>query len=136
MPSIAFSDAKITSIRMAANLRTSRLCADQCSFDRHKRLRARRSWSPSRASSLPKCRYELAPWRVFTFVRTTDKACGTEVVFPSLNIKRVLPLKEPVLIECTPAKAGELAFACGMNMLKASSSFSDVALAAPRGAAA
>jgi hypothetical protein len=28
MPSIAFSDAKITSIRMAANLRTSRLCVN------------------------------------------------------------------------------------------------------------
>jgi plastocyanin domain-containing protein len=38
------------------------------------------------------------------------------VVFPSLNIKRALPLNEPVVIEFTPAKTGE--FACGMNMLK------------------
>ena len=53
-----------------------------------------------------------------TFVRTTDKTCGTEVVFPSLNIKRPLPLNEPVVIEFTPAKAGDIAFACGMNMLK------------------
>jgi cobalt-zinc-cadmium efflux system membrane fusion protein len=53
-----------------------------------------------------------------TFVRTTDKTCGTEVVFPSLNIKRALPLNEPVVIEFTPAKAGDIAFACGMNMLK------------------
>jgi cobalt-zinc-cadmium efflux system membrane fusion protein len=52
-----------------------------------------------------------------TFVRTTDKTCGTEVVFPSLNIKRALPLNEPVVIEFTPAKSGEIAFACGMNML-------------------
>jgi hypothetical protein len=28
-----------------------------------------------------------------------DKTCGTEVVFPSLNIKRALPLNEPVVIE-------------------------------------
>jgi len=53
-----------------------------------------------------------------TFIRTTDKTCGTEVVFPSLNIKRALPLNEPVQIEFTPAKSGEIAFACGMNMLR------------------
>ena len=52
-----------------------------------------------------------------TFVRTSDKTCGTEMVFPSLNIKRALPLNEPVVIEFTP-KTGELAFPCGMNMLK------------------
>jgi RND family efflux transporter MFP subunit len=52
-----------------------------------------------------------------TLVRTTDKTCGTEVVFPSLNVKRALPLNEPVVIEFTPAKSGEIAFACGMNML-------------------
>jgi membrane fusion protein, heavy metal efflux system len=53
-----------------------------------------------------------------TFLRTTDKTCGTEVVFPSLNIKRALPLNEPVVIEFTPAKSGEVAFACGMNMFR------------------
>ena len=35
------------------------------------------------------------------FVRTTDRTCGTEVVFPSLNIRRPLPLNEPVVIEFT-----------------------------------
>jgi RND family efflux transporter MFP subunit len=53
-----------------------------------------------------------------TVVRTTDKTCGTEIVFPALNIKRALPLNQPVLIEFTPAKTGDIAFACGMNMLK------------------
>ena len=53
-----------------------------------------------------------------TFVRTTDKTCGTEVVFPSLKIKRALPLNEPVVIEFTPASSGDIAFACGMNMLQ------------------
>ena len=56
------------------------------------------------------------PARV-TFVRTTDKTCATEVVFPSLNIKRALPLNETVVIEFTPARSGDVAFACGMNML-------------------
>jgi cobalt-zinc-cadmium efflux system membrane fusion protein len=52
-----------------------------------------------------------------TFLRITDKTCGTEVVFPSLSIKRALPLNEPVVIEFTPTKGGDVAFACGMNML-------------------
>jgi plastocyanin domain-containing protein len=53
-----------------------------------------------------------------TFLRTTDKTCGTEVVFPSLDIKRALPLNQRVQIEFTPAQAGDIAFACGMNMLR------------------
>jgi cobalt-zinc-cadmium efflux system membrane fusion protein len=52
-----------------------------------------------------------------TFLRTTNKTCGTEVVFPSLNIKRALPMNEPAVIEFTAAKSGDIAFACGMNML-------------------
>jgi RND family efflux transporter MFP subunit len=52
------------------------------------------------------------------FTRTTDKTCGTEVVVPSLGIKRTLPLNQPVTIEFTPENAGDIAFACGMNMLK------------------
>ena len=53
-----------------------------------------------------------------TFVRTSDTTCATEVVFASLNIRKALPLNEPVAIDFTPQKAGEIAFACGMNMLK------------------
>jgi Cu+-exporting ATPase len=51
-------------------------------------------------------------------VRKTDKTCGTEVVFPSLGIRRVLPLNEPVVIEFTPKSSGEIGFVCGMNMLR------------------
>lgn len=50
--------------------------------------------------------------------RTTDNTCGTEVVVASIGVKRALPLNTPVTIEFTPAKAGDMAFACGMNMLK------------------
>jgi hypothetical protein len=53
-----------------------------------------------------------------TFVRTTDATCATDIVVPSLGIKRPLPLNEPVTIAFTPANAGEVAFACGMDMLK------------------
>ena len=57
------------------------------------------------------------PARV-TFTRTSDKTCATAVVFASLHIRRELPLNTPVTIAFTPDKAGEIAFACGMNMLR------------------
>ena len=53
-----------------------------------------------------------------TFVRVTDKTCGTEVVFPSLSIRRPLPLNEAVVIEFIPKESGEIGFVCGMNMLR------------------
>jgi plastocyanin domain-containing protein len=52
-----------------------------------------------------------------TFTRTTNKTCATSVVLPSLNIRRDLPLNEPVDRRFTPAKTGEIRFVCGMNML-------------------
>ena len=53
-----------------------------------------------------------------TFTRTSDKTCATAVVFASLNSRRELPLNQPVTIAFTPEKAGEIAFACGLNMLR------------------
>lgn len=53
-----------------------------------------------------------------TFVRTTDETCATAVVFPGLDIRRELPLNQPVLITFTPEKAGTIDFVCGMNMLR------------------
>ena len=55
-----------------------------------------------------------------TFTRTSDKTCATEVVFAAPNIRRELPLNQPVAIEFTPDAPGELAFACGMNRLRGS----------------
>jgi cobalt-zinc-cadmium efflux system membrane fusion protein len=52
------------------------------------------------------------------FLRTSDKTCGTEVTIPSLSITRALPLNQPVDVEFTPQKGGDLAFVCGMGMLK------------------
>ena len=53
------------------------------------------------------------------FTRTSDDGCGTQVMFPSLNIRRDLPLNQPVEVALTPT-AGTIAFTCGMNMLRGS----------------
>ncbi|MDP3220915.1 MAG: cupredoxin domain-containing protein [Deltaproteobacteria bacterium] len=51
------------------------------------------------------------------FTRTVDDGCGAQLVFPSLNIRRDLPLNEPVEVTFTPT-AGTTAFTCGMSMLR------------------
>ena len=56
-----------------------------------------------------------APVRV-TFVRTTENTCAKEVLVPASNVKRPLPLNEPVVVELPP-KPGEVTFTCGMKML-------------------
>ena len=52
-----------------------------------------------------------------TFVRTTDATCAKEVAIPSMNIRRALPMNQPVTI-AVKADSGDIAFVCGMNMLK------------------
>jgi plastocyanin domain-containing protein len=53
-----------------------------------------------------------------TFVRTTDKTCATEVVFPDLQIDQKLPLNEVVSIELPTDAPKTLTFQCGMAMYK------------------
>jgi RND family efflux transporter MFP subunit len=52
-----------------------------------------------------------------TFLREIEETCAKAVVIPEFNIKQDLPLKEPVVLEFTPAKAGVFDFTCGMKML-------------------
>lgn len=52
------------------------------------------------------------------FYRADAENCGSEVIFPKLKITKKLPVGETVLVEITPTESGELAFACGMDMLK------------------
>ncbi len=52
------------------------------------------------------------------FYRADSENCGGEVVFPKLKISKKLPVGETVLVEITPTESGEIAFACGMDMLK------------------
>ena len=52
------------------------------------------------------------------FYRADADNCGGEVVFEKQNIKKKLPVGETVVVEFTPSEAGEVAFACGMDMLR------------------
>lgn len=55
---------------------------------------------------------------MLAFYRADSENCASEVVFSKLNITRKLPVGEVVLVEFTPKEAGDISFACGMNMLK------------------
>lgn len=52
------------------------------------------------------------------FYRADAENCGSEVVFAKQKITKKLPVGETVLIEFTPNEAGEIGFACGMDMLR------------------
>jgi plastocyanin domain-containing protein len=49
--------------------------------------------------------------------RKTQKTCATEFVMKSQAIHQALPLNEAVTITFTPKEAGELRYACGMDMI-------------------
>jgi len=49
--------------------------------------------------------------------RRTDKTCAKEFVMAAENIHKDLPLNQPVEITFTPSAAGELRYACGMDMI-------------------
>ena len=55
-----------------------------------------------------------------TFIRKVSATCGTQIVIADYNIKRALPLNEPVVLEFRPNRSGEFTFSCGMGMLRGS----------------
>lgn len=52
------------------------------------------------------------------FYRADAENCGGEVVFAKQKIRKKLPVGETVMVEFTPSEAGEIAFGCGMDMLR------------------
>lgn len=52
------------------------------------------------------------------FFRKDGNNCASEIVFPKLNVKKTLPAGKTTIVEIKPQESGELAFACGMDMLK------------------
>jgi plastocyanin domain-containing protein len=49
--------------------------------------------------------------------RKTGRTCATDIVIKDANLTRKLPLNQPVEIELTPSKTGQLRYACAMDML-------------------
>ncbi len=50
--------------------------------------------------------------------RTTDETCATEIVIPEAGIDARLPLGQPVTVTFTPKRAGQIRYACAMNMFQ------------------
>jgi plastocyanin domain-containing protein len=51
------------------------------------------------------------------FNRTEEHTCATEVVIASEHIRRELPMNAQVPVVFMPEKAGDIRFACPMNMV-------------------
>jgi len=49
--------------------------------------------------------------------RKTDATCAKEIVIAAHDIRRDLPLDQAVEVTFTPGGAGEIRFACGMDMV-------------------
>jgi len=54
---------------------------------------------------------------VLRITRTTDSTCAKKIKISKRNIKQDLPLNKPVSIELGRLEKGDIAFACGMDML-------------------
>ena len=52
------------------------------------------------------------------FKLISDSPCGEAVMIKQFNIKKDLPLNEPVEITVTPDAKGRIRFACGMDMMR------------------
>ncbi len=87
----------------------------------------RREQRPGEPVKITVTKNGFEPWRVrawkgvpltLVVTRTTDETCATELVLPEYGIDRKLPLGQPVTITFTPARPGELRYACAMNMFQ------------------
>lgn len=49
--------------------------------------------------------------------RKTNSTCAKEIVIKDHGINQPLPLDKAITVEFTPAKSGEIKYACGMDMI-------------------
>jgi plastocyanin domain-containing protein len=52
------------------------------------------------------------------FLRKEYSGCTRELVIPALELRKVLPPNEPVLVDLPSLAPGEYEFRCGMNMVR------------------
>ena len=52
-----------------------------------------------------------------TVTRKTESTCSTEILVPSKNIKKTLPLNETITVDLGKLQIGEIRFGCGMNLM-------------------
>ncbi|MFL6467076.1 MAG: cupredoxin domain-containing protein [Pyrinomonadaceae bacterium] len=53
-----------------------------------------------------------------TFLRTSNRNCGEEILIPKYGIHRNLPVNKPVTVWFVPRESGSFAFTCGMDMIR------------------
>ncbi len=53
---------------------------------------------------------------VLKVTRKTDSTCAKQILIPSKNIKKDLPLNKEVVIALGKLEKGEIRFSCGMKM--------------------
>jgi plastocyanin domain-containing protein len=49
--------------------------------------------------------------------RTVERTCATDIVIKDFGINKPLPLNQPVEVELTPTKPGNIRYACAMDMI-------------------
>lgn len=49
--------------------------------------------------------------------RKTDETCATAILIDGTDIKKELPLNQPVEVAWTPTKPGKVKFGCAMDMM-------------------
>jgi len=52
-----------------------------------------------------------------TLTRSEQRTCATEIIIEEYGINQALPLNTPVKVTFTPTKAGQIRYACAMNMI-------------------
>jgi plastocyanin domain-containing protein len=54
---------------------------------------------------------------ILKITRKTDATCATQIKIPSRGLKKDLPLNKTISIELGRVEKGEIAFACGEDMM-------------------